>query len=872
MPTHIHRSMFVLPLAAIVLFVAVLIPIRSARADVTFVVDNVTDDAGLSACTLAPGDCSLRGAIAAANAAAGADTIEFLIPAAQCPGGICPITLTEGQLEITEAVTIDATTQPQNSAPQANVCAAATEPSHMRIEVITAPTVGDGIGFYLNDAEASVIKGFALGTDHAGGFDGLVKVRDGSGHHIACNHFGFDAAGSAALGSAEPGVHIDFEGVASDIVVGTNGDGVDDIGERNVIGFGGYPVYINANDNNTVAGNYIGFTADGATQVGAGWLLIRQHSSDNVIGTDGDGVSDELERNYFGNDYSINYQGFAVRGANNKIAGNTFGLGPDGASAPISEGIRMTGLEAVNIGVEITDNTIVTSSTGVALSIRGEASGAGVLVDGNSFGLLDGSFPQNDHGIILHGSGSSVVSNNVITGSYTEGLTIRDDATLGPASDGNCIVRNDHGMANNSSFAMVFEDNWWNYIGGPWDGVPNPGDSVSGDVDFTPWLTNPPAICNTQPVADDATFSINAGAPAGAAVGTATATDDGSDLTFAITAGDPAGVFDIGSATGEIVKQGTPDYPATTSYALTIEATDSSSLSDTGTVTVDITNQAPVAVDNAFTIAEDLAIGGAVGEVAATDGDGDLLDFVITAGDPDGDFAIDSDGAITVAAPLDYETTPSYSLTVSATDGFEADTAAVTVTVTDVNETPTTPTFDDVPAGHTFFAAIEWLAAEGITRGCNPPGNDLFCPDGSVTRGQMAAFLHRALGGTLTAGSLPDFNDAAGSIFEADIEWLGAVGVTRGCNPPVNDQFCPDAVVTRQQMAAFLVRALGYTAGAGSDAFADDDGSLFEADIERLAEAGITKGCNPPINDLFCPTAAVTRAQMAAFLHRALVP
>jgi hypothetical protein len=52
--------------------------------------------------------------------------------------------------------------------------------------------------------------------------------------------------------------------------------------------------------------------------------------------------------------------------------------------------------------------------------------------------------------------------------------------------------------------------------------------------------------------------------------------------------------------------------------------------------------------------------------------------------------------------------------------------------------------------------------------------------------------------------------------------------------------------------------------------FVDDDASVFEAGIERLAAAGITKGCNPPANDMFCPNDAVTRAQMAAFLHRAL--
>jgi hypothetical protein len=53
------------------------------------------------------------------------------------------------------------------------------------------------------------------------------------------------------------------------------------------------------------------------------------------------------------------------------------------------------------------------------------------------------------------------------------------------------------------------------------------------------------------------------------------------------------------------------------------------------------------------------------------------------------------------------------------------------------------------------------------------------------------------------------FSDDDGSVFEGDVEWLASVGVTAGCNPPVNDRFCPDDAVTRGQMAAFLRRALG---------------------------------------------------------------
>ena len=98
---------------------------------------------------------------------------------------------------------------------------------------------------------------------------------------------------------------------------------------------------------------------------------------------------------------------------------------------------------------------------------------------------------------------------------------------------------------------------------------------------------------------------------------------------------------------------------------------------------------------------------------------------------------------------------------------------------------------------------------------------------------------------------------------------LAAAGITSGCNPPVNDRYCPNHHLTRGQMAAMLVRALGLTATDGTD-FTDDDNSIFESSIERLAAAGITYGCNPPNNTKFCPTSRLTRGQMAAFLVRAL--
>lgn len=163
-----------------------------------------------------------------------------------------------------------------------------------------------------------------------------------------------------------------------------------------------------------------------------------------------------------------------------------------------------------------------------------------------------------------------------------------------------------------------------------------------------------------------------------------------------------------------------------------------------------------------------------------------------------------------------------------------------------------------------FQGAIEKIADEGITQGC---GTDRYCPDDYVTRGQMAAFLVRSL--SLGQGDSVDFVDDDDSIFEDAIERLAAAGITKGCNPPANDRFCPDEYVSRGEMAAFLARALPLPPPGGTD-FVDDDDSVFESAIERIAAAGITLGCNPPTNDEYCPREPVTRGAMAAFLARAL--
>jgi hypothetical protein len=346
--------------------------------------------------------------------------------------------------------------------------------------------------------------------------------------------------------------------------------------------------------------------------------------------------------------------------------------------------------------------------------------------------------------------------------------------------------------------------------------------------------------------------------------------------------------------------------------------------------------------------------------------------------------------------------------------------AAVLLALAAIPASASTDTFED-DNGSVHETDIEAIAVAGITRGCNPPSDDRFCPDDSLTRGEMATFLVRALGATDTVmpADAPDaFVDDDTSVHESAIDALASLGITRGCNAMLPDagfetvttpdgpspaplfttqlvdvrvgsgagsdrvvfefdqgvpgyqigytglpviadpsgltipvegddaigvrlawtskwdlegrrtyagpdrfsggfpgiaevvesgdfervtnwaigvydqpafrvstltspdrlvievalpaMFCPNDPVTRAQMAALLVRAFEYESPTGTDRFVDDNDSIFEADIEALAAAGITLGCNPPANDRFCPTDPVTRAQMASFLVRAL--
>jgi len=185
--------------------------------------------------------------------------------------------------------------------------------------------------------------------------------------------------------------------------------------------------------------------------------------------------------------------------------------------------------------------------------------------------------------------------------------------------------------------------------------------------------------------------------------------------------------------------------------------------------------------------------------------------------------------------------------------------------VADVDDDYPLGRFNDVPPGYWSFSFVESLARAGVTAGC---GGGNYCPTSPVTRAQMAVFLERGMRGSSygpPAATGNVFLDVGAGDFAASfIEQLSSDGITAGCG---NNNYCPDAVVSRDQMAVFLLRAKhgsAYSPPAATGVFGDVDlGHWAVHWIEQLAAEGITAGCG---GGNYCPDADVTRDQMAVFL------
>ena len=233
------------------------------------------------------------------------------------------------------------------------------------------------------------------------------------------------------------------------------------------------------------------------------------------------------------------------------------------------------------------------------------------------------------------------------------------------------------------------------------------GNDGTAAIDVTVNLTDvnePPAFDDGTDTTREVAENSGEGQPVGAPV---TATDpDGNTLAYTLS-GDDAGSFEIDADTGQLltVADVTYDYGEKATYSVTVEVSDGAEGTATIAVTVNLTevdesegqdgNSAPVFDEGeraTRSLAEDSAAGENVGApLTATDPDDDTLTYSLSGDDADSFNILQSTGQLQTkrGVTYDYETKPTYSLTVEATDPEGANASiSVTVSLTDANDPP----------------------------------------------------------------------------------------------------------------------------------------------------------------------------------------
>ncbi len=181
------------------------------------------------------------------------------------------------------------------------------------------------------------------------------------------------------------------------------------------------------------------------------------------------------------------------------------------------------------------------------------------------------------------------------------------------------------------------------------------------------------------------------------------------------------------------------------------------------------------------------------------------------------------------------------------------------------------PEFEDIEgSGHE--QGIRAIYEAGFTQGCSLD-RFAYCPDEEVDRVTMAAFLSRALwrGTPPYAAGVPMFEDIPPSHPNADdIYALVEREITLGCGDGA--RFCPGDSLTRGQMASFLMRAMGLEPLSSFEGRTFEDvseGHTHRGAIYAIAEEGVTIGCGDGTR--FCPEGLLTRGAIATLLARAFI-
>ena len=397
---------------------------------------------------------SLRQAILDANGNAGADTINFNIPASDpnCDATthVCTIKPTNAfpLPAITDQVTIDGYSQP---GAHANTLANGDD-AVLLIEIDgSSPDPGQGPTFQ-GAASGSVIKGLVV--NHGWSFAILVQT---SNITVEGCFIGIDPSGTVARANSN-GVFADFNTPTSGMRIGGTSPG-----QRNVISGNGAGIYFQSGANHVVQGNFIGTNRNGTTAVPNGTAIQVQQSDDVLIG----GTTVQ-QRNIIANITGIvvttaartriqgNFIGTDVTGT--VALGNHFNTGVDvdfAASATQIGGLTSTpGMPPGNVisgsgvGLQVgTGSNNVTNTAVMGNLIGTDASGTNGL--GNLTGItivdpsntIGGTDPLARNIISANGTGINLggteagAQNNKVQGNFI-GTDITGTQLLGNGGDG----------------------------------------------------------------------------------------------------------------------------------------------------------------------------------------------------------------------------------------------------------------------------------------------------------------------------------------------------------------------------------------------------------------------------------------------------
>ena len=297
---------------------------------------------------------------------------------------------------------------------------------------------------------------------------------------------------------------------------------------------------------------------------------------------------------------------------------------------------------------------------------------------------------NTDSGVDI-GSAVSATDADNDTLTYTLGGTDASSFTIDSAS-GQIRTRAALDYETKSSYAVSVSVDDGNGGSGSITVTINVTDVITGD------------IINTAPAFTDGTSttrSIDENTASGANIGSPIAATDADDHTLTYTlGGTDATSFTIVSTTGQLQTSAALDYETKSSYAVTVTVDDGNNGSASISVTINVTDVNEVAGNNApafsgtsttRTIIENIASSQNIGSpIAATDADtGDTLTYTLGGTDASSFTIVSTSGQLQTRTALDYETKPSYAVSVFVSDGNGgSDSIAVTINVTNVNEAP----------------------------------------------------------------------------------------------------------------------------------------------------------------------------------------